>query len=150
MKLTRTGGVDDGGVADPARQPARVVSPAEALHGSYRTARTFSNGGQRQQLTAAATTACLRTGDRCMSYLREEAGFVPLVFGAGKWNLQVDDDGQCPQSGETTRIKDIGTYPLPQPAQNPITLLTGRGHHDQSAPCALSVDFDETLTRTGD
>ena len=150
VTLTRTGGVDDGKVADPARQPTRVVSPAEALHGSYRTARTFSNGGQRQQLTAAATTACLRTGDRCMSYLREEAGFVPLVFGAGKWNMQIDDDGQCPQSGETTRIKDTGTYPLPQPAQDPITLLTGRGHHDQSAPCALSADFDETLTRTGD
>jgi serine/threonine-protein kinase len=150
VTLTRTGGVDESKVADPARQPARVASPAEALHGSYRTARTFANGSPQQQLTAAATTACLRTGDRCMSYLREEAGFIPLVFGAGKWNLQIDDDGQCPQSGETTRIKNTGTYPLPQPAQNPIALLTGHGHHEQSEPCAMSVDFDETLTRTGD
>ncbi|ORV46780.1 serine/threonine-protein kinase [Mycobacterium conspicuum] len=150
VTLTRTGAVDDTKVGDPARQPARVVSPAEGLHGSYRTTRIFANGGPQQQLTAAATTACLRSGDRCISQLRQEVGFVPLVFGAGKWNLQVDDDGQCPQSGDTTRIKDTGTYPLPQPAQNPITLLSGRGHHDQSAPCALSVDFDEKLTRTGD
>jgi serine/threonine protein kinase len=40
--------------------------------------------------------------------------------------------------------------PLPQPLQNPITLLTGNGHQQQSEPCAVSVDFDETFTRTGD
>ncbi len=148
--LTRTGGVDDNRVADPAGQPARVVSPAEALHGSYRTTRTFANGAPQGLSTAAATTDCLRTGDRCMSYLRDPSGYVPLVFGAGNWNWQIDADGQCPQSDATTHVKDVGTYPLPQPPQNPITLLTGRGHHDQSAPCALSLDFDETFTRTGD
>jgi hypothetical protein len=40
--------------------------------------------------------------------------------------------------------------PLPQPLQNPITLLTGNGHQQQSEPCAVNVDFDETFTRTGD
>ncbi len=151
VTLTRTGGVDDDRVADPARQPARVVSPAEALHGSYRTARTFSNG-------APATAVDRRGHHRLFAHRRSmhellcanHAGYVPLVFGAGNWNWQIEDDGQCPQSGATTHVKNIGTYPLPQPPQNPITLLTGHGHHDQSAPCALSLDFDETFTRTGD
>ncbi len=150
VTLTRTGGVDDNRVADPAGQPARVVSPAAALHGSYRTTRTFASGIPQQQSTTAATTDCLRTGDRCMSYLREPSGYVPLVFGAGNWNWQIEADGQCPQSEGTTHVKNTGTYPLPKAPQNPITLLTGRGHLEQSAPCELSVDFDETLTRTGD
>jgi len=41
-------------------------------------------------------------------------------------------------------------YSLPAPPQNPITLLSGRGHQVQSEPCALDSDFDETFTRTGD
>jgi hypothetical protein len=41
-------------------------------------------------------------------------------------------------------------FPLPQPLQVPITLLTGNGHQQQAEPCAASVDFDETFTRTGD
>jgi hypothetical protein len=150
VTLTRTGGIDDNRVADPAGQPARVVSPGEALHGSYRSTRTFASGAPQELSTVAASTDCLRTGDRCMSYLREPSGYVSMVFGAASWNWQVEADGQCPQSGATTRVKDVGTYPLPQPPQNPITLLTGHGHHDQSAPCALGLDFDESFTRTGD
>jgi serine/threonine-protein kinase len=47
-------------------------------------------------------------------------------------------------------VKSTVKYPLPQSPQNPITLLTGHGRHEQSAPCGLTVDFDETFTRTGD
>jgi serine/threonine-protein kinase len=28
--------------------------------------------------------------------------------------------------------------------------LSGRGHLEQTAPCELSADFDETFTRAGD
>jgi serine/threonine-protein kinase len=48
------------------------------------------------------------------------------------------------------RVTKTGQYPLPQPLQNPITLLTGSGHQQQTDPCGASVDFDETFTRTGD
>jgi serine/threonine-protein kinase len=150
VTLTRTGGVDDNKVADPASTPARVVSPAEALHGSYRTVQTFANGSPQQQSTATVSTDCLRTGDRCMSYVRGLSGFVALVFRAASWSREIENDSQCPQSEDTTHVKSTGTYPLPQPSQNPIALLTGHGHHEQSAPCALSLDFDETFTRTGD
>ncbi|MDT5303354.1 MAG: eukaryotic-like serine/threonine-protein kinase, partial [Mycobacterium sp.] len=43
-----------------------------------------------------------------------------------------------------------GQFPLPQPLQNPITVLTGHGRQDQTGACAGSVVFDETITRTGD
>ena len=49
-------------------------------------------------------------------------------------------------------MKISGQYPLPQPAPNPITLLSERGHLTENgpAPCNVNVDFDETYTRIGD
>jgi serine/threonine-protein kinase len=47
-------------------------------------------------------------------------------------------------------MKSSGLYPLPQPPGDPIAKLTGRAHQEQTAPCALNTDFDETFTRTGD
>jgi len=149
VTFTRTGDVDVNKVPDPAAQPPRVVSPAEALHGRYQSTRTFTNGLPQTQQNYAVITRCLRTGDRCMSYFHASSSDAPLVFGGGKWTWDVDGLGQC-RSGVSTQLKDTGQYPLPQPPQNPITRLTGHGHHEQSAPCAASGDFDETFTRTGD
>ena len=39
--------------------------------------------------------------------------------------------------------KSLGT-------QNPINLLLGHGTWEESAPCAMKTEFDETFTRTGD
>ncbi|OBA82482.1 hypothetical protein A9W99_01950 [Mycobacterium sp. 1164966.3] len=149
VTFTRTGDVDVNKVADPAGQPPRVVSPAEALHGRYQSTRTFTNGLPQTQQNYAVTTRCLRTGDRCMSYFHAQSSDVPLVFGGGKWIWDVDGLGQC-GSGMNTHLKDTGEYPLPQPPQDPIARLTGHGHHEQSAPCAATADFNETFTRTGD
>jgi serine/threonine protein kinase len=62
-------------------------------------------------------------------------------------DIEVDD--RCP-SGGTSRRTGIAHYPLPQPPQNPIMLLTGHGHDQQAAPCTKSIDFDEKRVRTGD
>ena len=151
VTFTRTGGVDVNSLPNPTSQPPRVVSPAEALHGSYHITRTYTNGGAlQQQSNATVSTDCLRTGDRCMSYFHEQSGYIWLLFGGGNWTWDIEDDGVCPESGATTHVKSTVKYPLPQSPQNPITLLTGHGRHEQSAPCALTVDFDETSTRTGD
>jgi hypothetical protein len=56
----------------------------------------------------------------------------------------VHRDADIPGCGPT-HLKTTAPYPLPQPLQNPITMLTGHGHHEQSG-----IDFDETITRTGD
>jgi hypothetical protein len=149
VTFTRTGGVDVNSLPNPAGQSARVVSPAESLHGSYHLTRTFTNGLPRQQSNLTVRTDCLRTGDRCMSYFHGTA-YVPMVFGAGNWIVDIAEDGTCPESGSTTHVKTAGKYPLPQPPQNPIMLLSGHGQLQQSPPCALSVNFDETFRRTGD
>jgi serine/threonine-protein kinase len=149
VTFTRTGDVDVESLPDPANLPPRVVSPAEALFGRYHQARTFTNG-QKQETDFVVNTDCLRAGDRCMSFFYESSGAVePLVFADGAWSLATDFESTCPGRG-SMRVKKTGQYPLPQPPQNPITLLTGHGNQEQSQPCPVTIVFDETFTRTGD
>ncbi|WP_156686869.1 serine/threonine-protein kinase [Mycobacterium sp. Marseille-P9652] len=150
VTFTRTGDVDAGRVPDPATQPPRLTSSAQGLHGHYRVSRALADGQPEQQLSAAVTTDCLRTGDRCMSYFHEPSGDIPLVFGGGSWTADIDVDIRCVGHAEPVRLKMTGRYPLPQPAGDPIPRLTGHGHQQQAAPCPLDSDFDETITRTGD
>jgi serine/threonine-protein kinase len=150
VTFTRTGDVDIKAIPDPAGVPARVVSPAQALRGHYHVTWTLTSGEPLQQFDTAVTTHCLRTGERCMSYFHEPSNDLPLVFADGKWTWNVDATSTCPRSGDTTHMKSSGEYPLPQPPTDPIAKLTGRGHQEQSAPCPLNADFDETFTRTGD
>jgi hypothetical protein len=48
---------------------------------------------------------------------------------------------------------ETGQYPLPQPSNDPVTLLTGHCHLEQSGSeagsCAVNTDFDDTYTRIG-
>jgi serine/threonine-protein kinase len=85
-----------------------------------------------------------------MSYLYGVSSDSPLVFAGGTWISESNHDADIPGCG-STHLKTTAQYPLPQPLQNPVTLLTGHGHHEQSgSACATSIDFDETITRTGD
>ncbi|OBA82483.1 hypothetical protein A9W99_01955 [Mycobacterium sp. 1164966.3] len=151
VTFTRTSDVDIDTLPDPAALPPRVVSPAEALRGRYHQRRTFKVQGVQQEIDFSVSTECLRTGDRCMSYFYATSGQVePLLFGGGKWVLDTSVEGNCPRSGAPMHMTRTAQYPLPQAPQNPITLLTGHGKHIQTPPCALTSEFDETLTRTGD
>ncbi|MGX9790517.1 protein kinase domain-containing protein [Mycobacterium sp. MMS18-G62] len=150
VTFVRTGDVDIDSLPDPANLAPRVVSPAEALHGRYHQERTFTDGQKQQPSDFVVTTDCLRTGDRCMSYFHEQSGLVePLVFADGHWNLITDFAAKCPVGGDPMRVKKSAQYPLPKPMQNPITLLTGHGVQEQTQPCAITIEFDETFTRTG-
>jgi tRNA A-37 threonylcarbamoyl transferase component Bud32 len=150
VTLTRTGDVDVNSLPDPASQPPRVVSPAQALRGRYRITRTFTNRIPSAEMNTAVSTDCLRTGDRCMSYFHEPSGDLPMVFGGGSWTWNVDADVACPMSADSTHVISSGMHPLPQPPQDPIARLTGHGHQQQSAPCEMNADFEETITRAGD
>ncbi|VAZ83979.1 Serine/threonine-protein kinase PknF [Mycobacterium persicum] len=151
VTFTRTGDVDLNSLPDPAGLPPRVVSPAEALRGSYHEKRTFRIGRVTQETDYAVTTDCLRTGDRCMSFFHAPSGAVePLVFGDGNWALDTESDTVCPGRNTPMHVKKTGQYPLPQPPQDPITLLSGQGKQEQTQSCPVNVDFDETFTRTGD
>jgi hypothetical protein len=41
-------------------------------------------------------------------------------------------------------------YPLPQSPQDPITLLTGRGHYTITGDCPFDSDFESRVERSGD
>ena len=147
--LTRTGDVDVESLPDPASIPPRVVTPAEGLWGQYTQTRMFPRYGQQQQTTLRVNTHCLRTGDRCMSFLWGPNGEAnPLVFGDGAWTLLTESDSAC--RGSAIHVKKTGRYPLPDAPGQPIAELSGTGRQSQTAPCATEVEFSETITRTGD
>jgi hypothetical protein len=152
--FTRTGDIDVKSLPDPGALPARVASPAEALHGHYHFTRTYKNGLPPLQDGPAVVTDCLRTGDRCISYFHSGSFETPMVFGGGNWTLDAEHDQDAPGCGGSVHIKVTGQYPLPQPPNDPITPLTGHGHLEQSGPgigsCAVNTDFDDTYTRIGD
>jgi serine/threonine protein kinase len=151
--FTRTGDVDVDadfkGVADPSKLAPRVVSPAEALRGRYRVTRTFAGRSPQELGDSAVTTYCLRAGDRCMSYVSVASGDMPLAFSGGSWLWKDESDGPCP-TGENSHLSVNAQFPLPQPPQDPIPVLSGHGTWVQTGACAVNVGFDETFTRTGD
>ncbi|WP_036415080.1 serine/threonine-protein kinase [Mycobacterium gastri] len=151
VTFTRTGDVDVNSVADPASQPPRVVSPAEALHGRYRDTITWEEAGMKPNVYDwVVRTDCLRTGDRCMSFFHAlPDSSKPLVFSSGSWTWSSGADGKCANGG-TAPVKETAEFSLPQPPQDPITLLAGRGHHEQTGACTHSAHFDEKFDRTGD
>jgi serine/threonine-protein kinase len=149
VTLTRTGDVDLASLPDPATLPPRIVSPAATLHGHYQLVRTFAGGDPQQLGISAIATNCLHTGERCMSYFHAKSGDVPLIFAGASWTWAEQSDGKCPD-GKPAHLNANGQYPLPQPHPDPLPLLSGHGHWQQTGGCAVSMDFDETFTRTGD
>jgi serine/threonine-protein kinase len=148
VTFTRTGDARVDLPGDPASLPARVVSPAQALHGRYRNTVTFTDGAPEQG-DFAVRTDCLRAGDRCMSYFHSADVIRPLVFANGKWTLAEELDAGCPEGG-ASHVKVTAEYLLPAPPQDPTAVLTGHGRQEQTGACALSSDFDEKFERTGD
>jgi serine/threonine protein kinase len=150
VTFTRTGDVDVTSLPDPASLPPRVVSPAEALHGHYHGTTTYTNGGKPPDEDYAVRTDCLRTGDRCMSFFHTPNLLgEPMVFDGVKWIQDNEFDSPCSVGG-TAHIKVTADYPLPQPRQDPITLLTGHGHIEGTGTKCTGGDFDEKYVRTGD
>jgi serine/threonine-protein kinase len=150
VTFTRTGDVQGSvSVTDPAAQPARVESPAQALHGSYQETDIYADGGRKAEVNFDIQTYCLRTGERCLSTWLNPDHAKILVFSQNQWVLTTtSSDAACTSGGRAHR--DISAqYPLPQPQQDPITLLTGRGHYTATGDCPFSSDFDSRVERSG-
>ena len=150
VTFTRTGDPDLAKVPDPATLPPRATSPATALHGRYHETITYANGNSAPgQDDLTVRTQCLRAGDRCMSLFHAPDGVVPLVFSGGKWTR--DDEGTVPCNlGGTAHIKLTAEYPLPDPLQEPIPLLTGHGQNVTTESSCAGGDFEDKFERTGD
>jgi serine/threonine protein kinase, bacterial len=150
VTFTRTGDPDVAKVPDPAALPPRAASPATALHGRYHETITYANGNSAPgQDDLTVRTECLRTGERCMSLFHAPDGVVPLVFSGGKWTR--DDEGTVPCNlGGTVHIKLTAEYPLPDPLQEPIPVLTGHGQNVTTGSACAGGDFEDKFERTGD
>ncbi|WP_188113111.1 serine/threonine-protein kinase [Mycobacterium simiae] len=149
VTFTRIGDVDVNSVSDPASQPPRVVSPAEALRGRYHDTVNWAEE-PKQEYDWVVSTDCLRTGDRCMSYFHAPPdGSKPLVFGGRTWVLSTEEHVKC-RNGGTSHVANTAEFAPPQPPQDPIVRLTGHGHHQQSGSCSHITEFEETFERTGD
>jgi hypothetical protein len=151
VTFTRTGDVQGNvALADPAAQSPRVQSPAQALHGRYQETDTYADGGRTAEVNFDIQTYCLRTGDRCLSYWLNPDDTKVLVFSQNRWVLaNTSVDATC-KNGSRARGEVTLQYPLPQPPQNPITLLSGRGHYTVVGECPFNSDFDSRVQRTGD
>jgi serine/threonine protein kinase, bacterial len=150
VTFTRTGDPDAAKVPDPAALPPRAASPATALHGRYHETITYANGNSAPgQDDLTVRTECLRTGERCMSLFHAPDGVAPLVFSGGKWTR--DDEGTVPCNlGGTVHIKLTAEYPLPDPLQDPIPVLTGHGQNVTTGSACAGGDFEDKFERTGD
>jgi serine/threonine-protein kinase len=148
VTFTRTGDTDVSALPNPASQPPRVVSPAEALRGSYHTEINYTTG-LRQNYDYGVRTDCLRTGERCMSLFVGSDTVMSMVFGNEMWTRNEAFDTACPAGG-TEHVKQSAQFRLPQTPQDPITLLTGRGRRDSTGTTCISDDYDQKFVRTGD
>jgi serine/threonine protein kinase, bacterial len=150
VTFTRTGDPDLARVPDPASLAPRAASPSTALHGRYHETITYANGGSAPgQDDLTVRTVCLRTGERCLSLFHAIDGVVPLVFSGNKWTR--DDEGTVPCNlGGTAHIKLSAEYPLPDPLQDPISLLTGHGHNETTGSACAGGAFEDKFERTGD
>jgi len=85
-----------------------------------------------------------------LSYWLNPGDAKILVFSQNQWVLATTSaDSKCTEGGAAHREITV-QYPLPQPPQNPITLLTGRGHYTITGACPFNSDFDSRVERTGD
>jgi serine/threonine-protein kinase len=149
VTFARTGDTRVDVLSDPASLPPRVASPAEALHGRYQSTITFASGAAPQKYDLVVRTDCFRNGERCMSFFHSAENMEPLVFANGKWVFAVEFDTPCSDGG-TSHSKINASYPLPQPPQDPITLLTGHGNKVETGSACSGGDFDEKFVRTGE
>ena len=122
----------------------------EALHGRYQETDTYTDGNRSAEVNFDIQTYCLRTGERCLSYWLNPDDAKILVFAQNQWALaNTSADSKCKNGGRAHREITL-QYPLPPPAQDPITLLTGRGHYTITGACPYNSDFDSRVAAHGE
>jgi serine/threonine-protein kinase len=149
VTLTRVGDGESPNVPDPSALPPRAASAAEALHGRYHFSINDPTGVNHLAADYFVRTYCLRVGEQCSSFMRkvDNTEAVPLIFRNGEWTYRLQSVA-CNSGPPGTQTY---TYPLPQPLQNPIALLSGhiRGDFPANSPCP-SRAIPATYERTGD
>ncbi|WP_006246767.1 hypothetical protein [Mycolicibacterium tusciae] len=150
MTFTRTGDADPGvQVTDPAILPPRVPAPAQGFRGRYHYVRQYTDG-TKNELDYRVVTACLRSGDRCLSYLHQPDGVTAIAFADNQWvSAFTTDTAKC-KNGEPRHNEFHTVFPVPQPAPDPLPTVTGTGQAKTSGGCTGTWEYTTTFTRTGD
>ena len=150
VTFSRADATDISQLADPAGQAPRVVSPAAGFRGRYHYATRYANGAVRES-DYAVETYCLRDGMRCVSHafaLRAPSQ-VTYVFDNNRWTRNEEFDTDC-SSGGISHVTWTSTLELPQPTQDPIPRLVGRGYSESTGTTCDSQSLDDKFTRIGD
>lgn len=151
VTFTRTGDADpDVETSDPAAQPRRVQSPAQALFGRYRYVAAYTTG-ETFKFDFNGRTDCLRSGQACLGYFHDSDGrnSVALILTDGQFESSASTEGKKCTDGAAYRSDFQSHWPLPQPPQDPITSLRGDGTRLDTGGCTGSGQFSVTMTRVG-
>jgi hypothetical protein len=153
LTMTRTGDADPKvTLADPATQPPFKPSPARGFRGKYLSSITQPGSGAATE-TFTATTSCVRTGELCLTYLTNPQGIAwAMLFADGKWTeSSAPFTAACPSGGGgTAQVVTGAELPLPQPAGDPIAVVTGSWSQTYTGDCPMTVQADVKYSRTGD
>ena len=83
-------------------------------------------------------------------FLDPQAGGETFIFANEAWTRNEEWMTTC-SSGGTMHTAQTISLPLPQPREDPISLLAGHGYvEDGPGTKCVSQAFDEKFTRTGD
>lgn len=149
ITATRTGEPDAGiTLPDPESQPVRVTTPAAGLRGQY-TSTLTARATRRTEPAGVFTaeTTCLRTGDRCLSYLirdddPDRGSARKLVFADGHWTeSSAPIAGECPGGGRFTALNSA-VLPLPPLPGDPIESLTGAFTQRSAGDCSGTREYE--------
>ena len=152
VTFTRTGDADPGvQVSDPAVLPPRVPSPAHGFRGRYHHMAQFTTGSEtRRESDYTVVTACLRSGDRCLSFAYQPEGNIPMAFADNQWVTDYESDtATCAANDAPAHNEHHAVYPLPQPAPDPLPTVTGTAQVKVSGGCTGILEYTATFTRTG-
>ncbi len=139
---------------DPAEQPPRVVSPAAGLWGTYTYTQTYPKTGEVfPSHTYSGRTYCLRTGDRCLTFMTnpDTNSVLSMTFADGHWSATLPSgEGKCSDDVGKVQRTSVDDFPLPHGPQNPIMLLVGKTVQTFTGDCPGTAELDVRLQRTGD
>ncbi|HTQ21405.1 MAG TPA: serine/threonine protein kinase, partial [Mycobacterium sp.] len=71
------------------------------------------------------------------------------MFANGSWTRNTDYDIPC-AAGGTSHVVMTGQFPMPKPAPDPITSLSGHGLENVTGSSCKGGPYDQVFTRIRD
>jgi len=152
VTLTRTGDADPGvQVTDPAILPLRIPSPAQDFRGRYRRVMQYTTGRLTKfEDDYTVATACLRDGERCLSFASRPDAVIAMVFADNQWVSDSANESVTCSDGSRQLSEYHTIFPVPRPTPDPLPTVAGTGQVKASGGCTGVNEYTQTFTRIGD